>query len=480
MINADEKNASLTENRDGLNSDVPVMKIFMNHGKFYLYDTYTNRLFEVTKDHYIELNKLYHLGLKRYLQIYNKSTVYNDIVTLIHKGMLKSNFVKKITHSETDYFESIIDRCISEITLQVTKDCNLKCRYCTFANDNKLTRNHSKTDMSLDIAKKSIDFLYDHSKDCQSVSVAFYGGEPTLKFELIKSVVEYAESKFFTKKIKYITTINGSILTDEMILFFQKYNFNLTISFDGSKDIQDFHRRYRNTGCGTFDKVYDNINNLMKNYPHYFDAHVSFIAVMFEDEDFLRVVDFFESIGIPQNKVHRSNADLHGIDYTYINFPSHIAAFESYDYIEYDNETNEFYSDEEKKYFIQQLADKTAIPEEWQHNGPCIPTLRRLFVSAEGDIYICEKITEIKNLSIGDIWNGIDFQKASRYLNIGTLSEKECKSCWAMRFCKICAAYCVDIEKNDLSYDTKSVSCNKVRDNILHFLYKCTENNHEK
>ena len=61
MINADEKNASLTENRDGLNSDVPVMKIFMNHGKFYLYDTYTNRLFEVTKDHYIELNKLYHL-----------------------------------------------------------------------------------------------------------------------------------------------------------------------------------------------------------------------------------------------------------------------------------------------------------------------------------------------------------------------------------------------------------------------------------
>ena len=113
MINADEKNASLTENRDGLNSDVPVMKIFMNHGKFYLYDTYTNRLFEVTKDHYIELNKLYHLGLKRYLQIYNKSTVYNDIVTLIHKGMLKSNYVKKITHSETDYFESLIDRCIS-------------------------------------------------------------------------------------------------------------------------------------------------------------------------------------------------------------------------------------------------------------------------------------------------------------------------------------------------------------------------------
>lgn len=46
--------------------------------------------------------------------------------------------------------------------------------------------------MSETIAIRAIDFLIEHSRESDSVSIGFYGGEPLLEFELIRKCVEYA------------------------------------------------------------------------------------------------------------------------------------------------------------------------------------------------------------------------------------------------------------------------------------------------
>lgn len=464
----------LLEKKCNKSDDVPVMKIFIYHNKFYLYDTYTNRLFEVTQEQYRQLSVLYSIGIENYLKLDDTIKANQDIVTLIGKGMLKSNFITEIKHSETDYLKAIYDRFISEITLQITKNCNLQCRYCTFATNNLITRNHSSQSMTFEIAQKSIDFLYEHSKDCKSLSIAFYGGEPTCEFALIQQIVNYAENKFYSKKIKYVTTINGSVLTDKIMDFFQQHHFELTISFDGPKEIQDFHRKYRNTGNGTFDNVYNNILKFRSKYPDYFDKYVTFISVVFEDENHEIVQNFFEKIGISKSKIHISRADLHGIDYAKMHIKTSL--FDDMDIIDsfepnsieagstMQNETDEFY--------FKQYNDKSLIPSIWHHNGPCIPTSKRLFVSTEGYFYICEKFAENRRLSLGTVWDGVDLQKAVNYLNIGKLSEQACKSCWAMRFCKMCSMFCVDAENNTLSSKTKFLSCEKTREDVLNFLKK--------
>lgn len=453
-------------------NDIPVFKTFIYHNNFYLYDTYSNRLFRVNQEQYRQLKALYEMGINNYLKLNYRFKAYEDIVTLIYKGLLKANFISEIIHPETDYIEAIYERSVSEIILQITKCCNLQCRYCTFATNNLITRNHSSQKMTFDIARKSVDFLYEHSKDCKSLSISFYGGEPTIEFDLIKQIVNYAESKFYSKIIEYVITINGSILTDEIMDFFQEHNFKLAISFDGPKEIQDFHRKYRNTGNGTFDIVYNNILRFRNLYPNYFNEYVSFIAVVFEDEDYQQVEDFFQNIGITKSKIHKSNADLNGIDYA----ARHIKTF-LFENLNVDDKSNTITTSsivpiENDEFYLKQYNDKSFIPSKWHHNGPCVPTFKRLLVSTEGYFYMCEKFTEDTRMSIGDIWNGVNLQKAVEYLNIAKLSEKNCKSCWAMRFCKICPLYCIDVEEYKLSKNAKSISCKKIHEDVLNFLKK--------
>ena len=230
-------------------NDVPVMKIFTCDGRYYLYDTYTNRLLHISKEYYIELNILSRIGVAAYRESRKEVAAYDGVLGLIQKGMLKPVWIDKIMHPATEYIEAILNRCVNDITLQVTRNCNLRCRYCLFANNNGIERGHENVNMTWSIAKKSVDFLYDHSKDVRKLTIAFYGGEPMLNFPLIKKVVEYGNALFFTKDITYRMTVNGTILTDEMINFIVKNDFYVAISFDGPKEIQNKHRKFFNTGA---------------------------------------------------------------------------------------------------------------------------------------------------------------------------------------------------------------------------------------
>ena len=77
--------------------------------------------------------------------------------------------------------------------------------------------------MSFELVKRGIDFLYNHSMNCEVVNVAFYGGEPLLEFELIKKSIEYAKEIFRTKKIIFSLTTNAVLLTDAMMRFFWEW-----------------------------------------------------------------------------------------------------------------------------------------------------------------------------------------------------------------------------------------------------------------
>ena len=221
--------------------DIPIFKTLVYKNNCYLYDPYTNNVFLITHKHSEELKILHAIGLSEYLMISEGNKEHDDIVTLINKGMLKSNFIEKIYNPHTPYIERLLNRCVSDITLQITKNCNFRCQYCLFATDSKVERVHENSNMSWTIAKESIDFLYSHSMDCPNVNIAFYGGEPLMNFNLIKKIVLYAENLFVSKKIRYIMTVNGSLLTETIVDFLVKYDFNITVSLDGPQDVQNRH-----------------------------------------------------------------------------------------------------------------------------------------------------------------------------------------------------------------------------------------------
>lgn len=79
---------------------------------------------------------------------------------------------------------------------------------------------------------------------------------------------------------------------------------------------------------------------------------------------------------------------------------------------------------------------------------------------------------ENQNFLLGNVFDGLNLNRVLQYLNIGKLTDKECKTCWAMRFCRICALFCMDFEKGEMSHDKKLISCYEIKNRTLDFFKK--------
>ena len=80
-----------------------------------------------------------------------------------------------------------------DLTLGLTHDCNLRCAYC-------YAGAKSKRRMDWRTAKTSIDFAIEHTlatppwrSKVREMQLGFFGGEPTLEWELLQKAVEYTE-----------------------------------------------------------------------------------------------------------------------------------------------------------------------------------------------------------------------------------------------------------------------------------------------
>lgn len=67
-------------------------------------------------------------------------------------------------------------------------------------------------------------------------------------------------------------------------------------------------------------------------------------------------------------------------------------------------------------------------------------------------------------MKIGSIDSGFDKDKIYELINIGQLTENQCKGCWAAKFCYLCALFADD--SGNLSKDRKMFYCRQVRENV--------------
>ena len=121
----------------------------------------------------------------------------------------------------------------------VTNNCNMSCVYCQAQSE----YNKSFGNMSIETARKAVDIALESPSD--TLTFEMQGGEPLINFRTIKEIITYAEQKKGNRYIHYCITTNGTLLTPEVIDFFQKYNVSVSISLDGSKEIHDYNRRMK-------------------------------------------------------------------------------------------------------------------------------------------------------------------------------------------------------------------------------------------
>jgi putative peptide-modifying radical SAM enzyme len=126
----------------------------------------------------------------------------------------------------------------------VTGRCNLNCTYCGGSISNDI--------MPSEITY-SLEDLFSFLERDSEASIAFYGGEPLLRTDLIEKIVQGTEVRH------YILQTNGLLLHRLSDSVLKKLN-TILVSVDGIKEVNDTYRG------DVYDKVMENINSIRRKF----------------------------------------------------------------------------------------------------------------------------------------------------------------------------------------------------------------------
>lgn len=459
-----------------MTKEKPFIKLLRSPNSGYFFDVNRNEIVAVDDDVYEYLDKE---------QNNQEENATEATITKVNElkeyGYLSSNKIKEVKHPLLNTLGFFLERRLTKITLQVTQNCNFRCSYCPYSNNDGTQRKHSSKVMSWEIAKKSIDFLLNHSIDSEEINIGFYGGEPLLEFNLIKKSIEYAEQIFDGKKLVFTITTNATLLTNEIIEYFVSHNVDVLISLDGPKEINDKNRVFASSGQGTFDTVLTRINETYQKYANQ-DKNISVNMVMDPQNDFDDINSIFTNHNVFNKILVRSTIVDDSVNpekivftekftckYEYQKFLAFLHGIHRIEKSKLSPIVHREYTNIENN--INKMLPSNNLPNVSAPGGPCVPGKMRLFISVDGTFFPCERVSETScAMKIGDIENGFILESAKSILNIGSLTSNQCKECWAFNRCNLCAKFADD--GYELTSSHKLAFCTSSKDNAENELKK--------
>lgn len=444
----------------------------MSGGNYYML---LYKLITTPKSHFLydtTINKLCKIDDKQFAFLKNDKTLdpKDKIFSkLIDNNFLKNNPIENIEHPDTKILEELTNNSMSQLTLQLTQNCNLRCSYCIYSG-NYYNRTHQNLKMDFETAKNSLDYFFENSSHNKELAIGFYGGEPLLCFKFIKKCVAYAEKVNPGKKLYFTITTNGTLLTREVCNYLMDHNFHITLSLDGPEEQHNKNRTFSN-GEGSFKTILKNLENISKESPDFF-KFITINTVITPKHDLETLMHFFDEHSqfkkIETQFVEVDQTDIK--DNNYQTFPVKYIIIKRYLYFLYLLSLIGMYPKEKlskltpcneylTNLFYQNIKKSSGSTQTCHHGGPCIPGAHKLFVDSMGNLFPCERLNEeSKEVCLGSVKDGIDLEKSKNILNIGSITKNECKNCWCINLCDICVKKTLDHGK--ISRDQKLKSCN--------------------
>jgi uncharacterized protein len=134
--------------------------------------------------------------------------------------------------------------------------CNMRCRYCFYADVGAHRSMPSYGLMQAETARSVIDNTFKDLAGGDEVTFAFQGGEPSLAglkwFEDFTAHVALAGRGDIV--VRYAFQTNGLLLDRDWAAFFKKHNFLVGLSLDGSRGLHD-RNRLDAEGRGSWERV---------------------------------------------------------------------------------------------------------------------------------------------------------------------------------------------------------------------------------
>ncbi|WP_055550342.1 radical SAM protein [Streptomyces sp. NBRC 110028] len=128
---------------------------------------------------------------------------------------------------------------ISGLRVVLTDRCNMACTYCF------VDTNTGKPDMTKEELSEGLEFLFEQNAGQEEVSIQWFGGEPTIRFDLMQYGDRLADTladRYDVARVRRTVVTNGARLTDEALAHFVAYEYGVGISIDGPPGINSAHR----------------------------------------------------------------------------------------------------------------------------------------------------------------------------------------------------------------------------------------------
>lgn len=351
---------------------------------------------------------------------------------LQHTGYTSDEIVDAAEHLESEGITDPEPRLCGPVsrsyilTLNVTQECNLRCKYCF------VEKPDSSAFMSEETARKAVDFIMGF-EDVKGIGIAFYGGEPLLNFPVVKAAVKYASQEARKRglpEVTYQLTTNGTLLTDEMITFLKEYPISIMVSIDGPASIHDA-MRVTATGEKTHALVVRNLQKLIETPGKH---KVSVSGVVTGKGRLKESYEYLSQFPLKETKL------------------SHVHYLNECDAVTYklsDAKKEEYMKD--MRVLAWECVDlilkgvrppyynfEMMIVQLWKHARKsrfCFAGVGQIGISPEGDIYPCGPAANLKEFKLGSLGEGINQHVFNEWVRRTSLENKDCNECWAETLC---------------------------------------------
>ena len=348
-------------------------------------------------------------------------------------------------------------KCMN-VTLCVTENCNMACKYCYMINKN------NKRVMTYKTAIDVVNYVLTNEEYLKEEAVVFdfIGGEPLLQINLIDKVCDYIVSYLYKNnhkwfdKYRFMITSNGLLYQDEEVQsFINKHagHISFTISLDGNKEKQDTSR-IKKDGSGTYDDVVKSVPLWLSQFPS------AFVKSTFSHDDlpYLRdSVIHLWSLGVKNVMAN--------IVYEDVWHPGDDVIFEEQlnllaDYV--------IENDLWDKYSVRFFNPNLGLPlsEEDKKRNVCGAGKQTVAFDCDGEIFPCIRfldfcMNDLKSKSIGNVYGEINnnILKTFSFLSIENSMDAECKECQVSKSCDFCTAFNYISSKDKTIYERTKYNC---------------------
>ena len=319
--------------------------------------------------------------------------------------------------------------------------CNMRCRYCFYADVSEHRETASYGVMTADCADALIARAFEFASG--PVTFAFQGGEPTLAGldyyrHFTESVDRLNENRL---PVSYAMQTNGYALSDELCVLLRDRRFLLGVSLDGTAAVHD-EARVDAAGEGTFRRVNENIAKLRR---YGIDFNILTVVTNRTAKNIAGIYAYLRSRG-----------------YKYVQFIKHVDGFGDADeptvwsltpqrYANFLRTAFGYYYDDilggrymsvrEFDNFVMLAAGRDA--ECCGMNGFCPPNL---VIEADGGAYPCDfyvldewRMGNIRDRSVEELFSS---EPARRFRERSYKTDEACRSCPYFLLCRGgCARY---------------------------------------